>query len=71
MSLHIGRAYEGTAIEDRCPCPKSPCGLVDSQDTHPECREHPFSNAKTMRQGHPAGHCPEQPSAAFSAPAAA
>jgi hypothetical protein len=59
MTLHVGRSWTGTAIEDDCPCPKAPCGLVDGSDVHPACLHHPFQRAKTFRQIHPADRCPE------------
>ncbi|GAA4034644.1 hypothetical protein GCM10023063_18490 [Arthrobacter methylotrophus] len=58
-ALHIGRSFTGTPVEDNCPCPKAPCGLVDVENVHPACDQHPFEHAKTMRQGHPADQCPE------------
>ena len=59
MRVHAGRGWSGTAIEDECPCPKAPCGLVDLDNISEECTEHPFSRTKTLRQGHPAWQCPE------------
>jgi hypothetical protein len=56
--MHIGRSWTGTHIEDECPCPKTVCGLVSSGSTDPHCGHHPFSAAKTIRQAHPAQHCP-------------
>jgi hypothetical protein len=53
-SFHIGRTWSGHPIEDDCPCPKAPCGLVETRA--PECDQHTFT--KTMRQGHPAADCP-------------
>ena len=29
--LHIGRSWEGTPLEDDCPCHKAACGLVDEE----------------------------------------
>lgn len=58
-SLHIGRCWQGTATEDNCPCPKAACGLVDSNNVHPACDQHPFGRAKTLRQIHPADQCPD------------
>jgi hypothetical protein len=55
---HVGRSWTGTPLEDACPCPKQPCGLVRQGDAHPDCREHPIGRAKSMRQGHPADKCP-------------
>ena len=55
---HVGRSWSGTRIEDICPCPQEPCGLVDLGRTHPDCDEHPPSRAKSMRQIHDAARCP-------------
>lgn len=65
-SLHIGRSWQGTSIEDNCPCPKTVCGLVDGNDVHPGCEQHPFGRAKTIRQIHPADQCPELTDAAWA-----
>lgn len=51
---HVGRSWTGTAIEDVCPCPKTPCGLV--VDLNPDCDQH--RGNRTTRQGHPADRCP-------------
>lgn len=59
MTSHMGRSFAGTPLEDNCPCPKAPCGLVDIENVHPECGEHPYYRAKTMRQGHRADQCPQ------------
>jgi len=55
---HIGRSWKGTKIEDDCPCPKAPCGLVDSDNISEECDQHPMWAAKTIRQGHRPEDCP-------------
>jgi hypothetical protein len=54
---HIGRSFSGTRLEDDCPCPKAPCGLVDSGDTHPDCEQHPQVRYKTIRQSHRPDEC--------------
>lgn len=54
---HVGRSAFGTALEDGCPCPKEPCGLVVRAKAVPECTEHPLERHKTIRQGHPANRC--------------
>lgn len=59
--MHVGRNWTGHVTEDACPCPKQPCGLVDTEDTSPDCTQHPFGRSKTMRQGHPADACPGNP----------
>lgn len=58
MGWHAGRSWSGTRLEDACPCPKEPCGLVDIARTVPECLEHPLNRVKTFRQGHYPQHCP-------------
>lgn len=60
-SHHIGRSWDGHAIEDECPCPKAPCGLVVQETASEECDQHPLSAGRTIRQGHPAGQCPGRP----------
>lgn len=54
--LHIGRSWTGHVVEDECPCPKAPCGLVISGEVHPDCPQHQAN--KTIRQGHAAEDCP-------------
>jgi hypothetical protein len=58
MTKHIGRSWTGHDIEDTCPCPKAPCGLVPVDQASPDCGEHHWSAAKSIRQGHPADRCP-------------
>lgn len=66
--FHIGRSWAGTAIEDACPCPKAPCGLVDgAQPRHPDCTEHTFT--QSIRQGHAASACPAVTTASYVPPA--
>jgi hypothetical protein len=55
---HIGRSWDGTSLEDECPCPKAPCGLVSSDAVDPACDQHPSERRKTMRQIHTAAVCP-------------
>lgn len=57
MSLHIGRSFTGHTVEDACPCPQEPCGLIDQTRTSTECEHHAFWAAKTIRQAHSAGQC--------------
>lgn len=56
-SLHIGRDWEGTFLEGRCPCPKAACGLVEASTVSPECREHSATAQKSIRQMHSSAHC--------------
>jgi hypothetical protein len=53
---HVGRSWTGHDIEDRCPCPKAPCGLVEQRSLTGGCDEH--NGRQTMRQGHAADRCP-------------
>lgn len=56
---HIGRSWPGQHfIEDECPCPQEPCGLVDVDRADPTCPHHPPERGKTIRQSHLAGACP-------------
>jgi hypothetical protein len=61
---HIGRhwsaAYRGTGktIEDQCPCPVEPCGLIDAAKVDPHCPQHSMGAARTIRSSHPANMCP-------------
>ena len=57
MSAHMGRSFTGHDLEDDCPCPKAPCGLVIS-DRVEECPQHSWWAAKTIRQMHDASDCP-------------
>lgn len=60
---HCARAWTGTAIEQSCPCPKEPCGLVDPGRAHPDCLHHPLKRGKSFRQIHSEDHCPGTQSA--------
>lgn len=55
---HNGRQWTTHTIEDECPCPQEPCGLVDLTKADPSCMHHPIGRGKTMRQGHSAECCP-------------
>ncbi|MEO3860917.1 hypothetical protein [Acrocarpospora sp. B8E8] len=56
---HRGRSWSGHPLEDECPCPQEPCGLVDPGNAAPDCVQHGRNHpAKTMRQGHAADDCP-------------
>lgn len=46
-------------MEDRCPCPKTACGLVAISNVHPDCDQHHFRHAKSMRQMHQDDRCPD------------
>lgn len=55
---HIGRSFVGHHLEDECPCPQEPCGLVDAAKADPNCPQHPVSAGKTIRQSHLPESCP-------------
>lgn len=55
---HIGRSFEGHPLEDDCPCPQEPCGLIAMENAITDCPEHGFREAKTIRQTHLAERCP-------------
>jgi hypothetical protein len=57
-AMHAGRSWSGTPLEDACPCPKKPCGLVAYNEADPDCVQHGRNHpAKTMRQGHTPDRC--------------
>jgi hypothetical protein len=58
MTHHIGRSWSGSPLEDECPCPKAPCGLVLEDQTAPGCPQHAPERCKTMRQRHSEEECP-------------
>jgi hypothetical protein len=53
---HYGRSFPPNHfIEDNCPCPKAPCGLVIPSES---CPEHAVAAMKTIRQAHAESSCP-------------
>lgn len=61
MTIHWGRAWNGTTpVEDACPCPKEPCGLVNTLTVDQECTEHGWRFTKSARQGHYGEQCPNK-----------
>lgn len=58
---HWGRSFSGTRLENTCPCPKAPCGLVDSLTLDQACDRHSWNAAKTTRQFHRAEECEPTP----------
>ena len=72
MGTHIGRhwsaIYEAKrtndldkgepTIEEGCPCPVEPCGLVDQDKVSPDCTQHTMIAAKTIRSSHSEEDCP-------------
>lgn len=57
-NTHIGRSFTGHGLEDSCPCPQEPCGLVSTERITRACPQHGFEAARTIRQSHEAGSCP-------------
>lgn len=55
---HVGRAWTGHALEDECPCPQEPCGLVAQDKIVDECPQHAVHAGKTLRQSHSPDNCP-------------
>lgn len=55
--VHVGRSFVGHHLEDGCPCPKEPCGLVADVKVL-NCPEHSWQSGKTIRQTHAAQDCP-------------
>lgn len=55
---HIGRSFSSTHLEDGCPCPKAPCGLVPRDQAHPDCEHHGPNAVKTIRRSHRPDACP-------------
>lgn len=54
---HYGRSFgDSRFLEEKCPCPKAPCGLVIQGQTDPECEHH--KPMKTIRQAHAPDKCP-------------
>jgi hypothetical protein len=58
---HVGRSFSDTRLEDSCPCPKAPCGLVISDQIKERCTEHSWTHGKAIRQGHQPKDCPGAP----------
>lgn len=55
--FHMVRSWSGSRLEDACLCPQEPCQLVQVDKALPDCPEHGFGKAKTMRQVHFAADC--------------
>jgi hypothetical protein len=57
--MHVSRHWTGPgAREEECPCPKEPCGFVDTAKAVPECQEHPPNRCKSIRDSHWIEQCP-------------
>jgi hypothetical protein len=57
--MHIGRSWwPGKWIENACPCPKAPCGLVIGGQALEECLDHWWGATKSMREIHTDENCP-------------
>lgn len=54
---HIGRSFADTHLEDACPCPQEPCGLIARDQVRPDCPEHAVWAGKSIRQGHRPDAC--------------
>lgn len=62
---HIGRSFgDGRDIEQTCPCPIEPCGLVRADRAVDRCTQHGFLKGKTIRQSHAQADCPARPALA-------
>lgn len=60
-TLHVGRSWwPAHPIEDECPCPKAPCGLVPIASADPSCDQHAPARAKSLRELHAAAHCQDR-----------
>lgn len=55
---HIGRSWTGSRLEDECPCPQEPCGLISFSKVVEDCPQHSIGRFKTMRQIHKPELCP-------------
>jgi hypothetical protein len=58
VSDHIGRSFDRHPLEDTCPCPQEPCGLIDVARIDPTCPQHALHHGQTIRQAHTAERCP-------------
>lgn len=67
-TAHVGRSWNGHTIEDHCPCPQAPCGLVPADQAREDCQHHHWAVGKSLRQGHPAADCPGAPAVNSPAP---
>lgn len=69
MQFHYGLSKHGNDIEQKCPCPLMPCGLVLDSDVEPACPHHGHAQwaVAVIRQMHPHQHCPAVPAASISA----
>lgn len=54
---HTGRSWRGHPLEDECPCPQEPCGLILETKVE-NCPQHSWKAGKTIRQAHKASDCP-------------
>lgn len=64
--LHVGRHWpseygkRGT-LEEECPCPTEPCGMIAESKIDPECPQHSMKAGRTIRASHYAVDCPGEP----------
>lgn len=55
---HISRAFGPDPFAADCPCGKAPCGFIDWDRIDPDCPQHAWQAAKTIRANHEAKDCP-------------
>lgn len=55
--FHMGRSWSGHHMEDECPCPQEPCGLIARDKVVETCPQHYFGRSKTMRSIHRVEDC--------------
>lgn len=51
-NFHMGRSWSGHHMEDECPCPQEPCGLISRKKVVDNCPQHALGSSKTMRSIH-------------------
>ncbi|MER5608295.1 hypothetical protein AB0F93_03560 [Micromonospora tulbaghiae] len=56
--MHFGLSATGNDIEQQCPCPLAPCGLVLDIDADEACPHHGRWAEMSIKQIHPAQSCP-------------
>lgn len=59
---HIARGWNSDPFAADCPCGKAPCGFIDAAQIDPDCPQHAWTRAKTIRGNHAAKDCPAPPS---------
>lgn len=56
--LHISRTFTGHSVEDACPCPQAPCGLVIVAAIVHTCPQHGKIGRGTILAMHEGEDCP-------------